>query len=655
MSAQNLRIIELRREPSTESNDTLVFEGGVNVVTGEKDAGKTVWLKMLDYLMADDAVPEDAFGAAVAAKYDSLHARFGIGNQEIKVERRWKEKGLKTKIFLNGESLNTDEFGRKLMEMLGIPLLRFPKGNPYEDRTWPELSLRMLFRHIYRQERFWTDFADKQPEVEQHACICQFMGAAAQVFPREYGELVSKQKELYQLQAQVVIFSQNLQAITDELIQHNELSVAVTEESIALTEKRLEDQITKLQEEKAQILAQVQAKQNETHDSHLQEAKRKRASLLTNINSLSQSRDKSALRAAELITYRETLYTELTKLHRAQFSGEIMADLKVTQCPACDQRVVPVEDLAVCYLCGKNHSPNQHDIASARKRIAFEIDRIVEETTELDELIIELTGELAGFDKASQDAAAELRLSERELSSVSQAAIAMLPPDFELISRQEGQVFEQLRQMRRIRVALGQKQKLATRIDELRQNESQLKAEIAAFPTPDFETLSLEIEDGMNSYLNAVSEGNPKRWGFGDLTVTLSEKAFTVKIGKRRWNTQLGVTSQALVLFAYHYALLSLSMSANRNYPGLVILDFPMELADTEAVGSSENYLLEPFVCLAERLGKHNVQLIATGRSFKDLIGAHQIRLERENMIEPVSDEIIAMENAEVNSDRDGQ
>ncbi|HAL72732.1 MAG TPA: hypothetical protein DCP71_13280, partial [Verrucomicrobiales bacterium] len=190
MSAQNLRIIELRREPSTESNDTLVFEGGVNVVTGEKDAGKTVWLKMLDYLMADDAVPEDAFGAAVAAKYDSLHARFGIGNQEIKVERRWKEKGLKTKIFLNGESLNTDEFGRKLMEMLGIPLLRFPKGNPYEDRTWPELSLRMLFRHIYRQERFWTDFADKQPEVEQHACICQFMGAAAQVFPREYGELV---------------------------------------------------------------------------------------------------------------------------------------------------------------------------------------------------------------------------------------------------------------------------------------------------------------------------------------------------------------------------------------------------------------------------------------------------------------------------------
>ena len=182
-----------------------------------------------------------------------------------------------------------------------------------------------------------------------------------------------------------------------------------------------------------------------------------------------------------------------------------------------------------------------------------------------------------------------------------------------------------------------------------------MKAEIEAFPTPDFEALSLEIEDGMNSYLNAVAEGNPKRWSFGALSVSLNDRTFIVKLGKRKWNTQLGVTSQALVFFAYHYALLSLSVTAGRNYPGILVLDFPMELADTESVGSSENYLLEPFVRLADRLGKVNVQVIATGRSFKDLTGAHQIRLERENMIEQVSDEIIALENAAGDNDSDDE
>jgi len=646
MSKTNLRIIELRREPARDPNDTLVLADGLNVITGEKDAGKTVWLRMLDYLMGDDDVPEDAFGVAIAIKYDSLHARIAIGDDEYLVERKWKEKGLKTKVFLKGEALNADEFCRSLLSLLGIPLVRFPKGNPYEDRTWPELSWRMLFRHVYRQERFWGDFAEKQPDVEQHACVCQFMGVASQVFPREYGELVTKQKALMQLQGQVANYSHTLQLITSELLHHEELSVVVTEESIERTEQRILGELEKLKAERTRILGELEEKRAQHFDKHLIVAKQKRADLQARLEGISKDRVRSAERAGELMAYQSVLKGELSKLRRAQVSGELMADLKVTQCPACDQKIAPTHEVDVCYLCGRRHSLSQHDVGGASKRIAFEVDRILEENSELDELIWELSSEIDSFEKSAQDATRELRFSERELSSAAQAADALVPPDYELISQQEGKLMEQLRQLRGVREAVNQKRCLVAKIDEMHKQEGALKAEIDALPTPDFGALSLELEDGMNSYLNQVAEGNKKRWEFPPLSVSLKDHSFNVRIGKRKWNTQLGITSQALVLFAYHYALLSLSSNADRNYPGIVIIDFPMELADADSVGSSENYLLEPFVRLCEKLADSKVQVIATGRSFRDLVGATQIHLERDTLLEVVPDEVIDLENA---------
>jgi hypothetical protein len=71
------------------------------------------------------------------------------------------------------------------MRKLGIPLLNFPKGNPMSGQTWPELSFRMLLRHIYRQQRFWIGITDQQPEGEQQACVLQFLGLAERLFTEE--------------------------------------------------------------------------------------------------------------------------------------------------------------------------------------------------------------------------------------------------------------------------------------------------------------------------------------------------------------------------------------------------------------------------------------------------------------------------------------
>jgi hypothetical protein len=131
----------------------------------------------------------------------------------------------------------------------------------------------------------------------------------------------------------------------------------------------------------------------------------------------------------------------------------------------------------------------------------------------------------------------------------------------------------------------------------------------------------------MNSYLNALNAADPSRWQHELLTFRFGERDFRVLLGRQRWDEALGAASRAMVLFAYHYALLSLVEHNRFNYPGIVIVDFPVQLADGESIADKENYLVEPFVDLCRRLGPERAQFIAAGRSFAGLEGANRIEL----------------------------
>lgn len=79
------------------------------------------------------------------------------------------------------------------------------------------------------------------------------------------------------------------------------------------------------------------------------------------------------------------------------------------------------------------------------------------------------------------------------------------------------------------------------------------------------------------------------------------------------------------MLLGYHYALMKLSGKAEYNYPGPVLIDFPMTLADGTSIANNENYLMDPFVALATTNAA--TQTIICGRAFKGLQGANRIRL----------------------------
>ena len=249
-------ITEILRSPEHGPDDRLMLCPGVNVIVGPPNTGKSKWLQMLDYLLGDDASPEEEFDE-LYGKYDSALAKVTIADEEFTIERRWKEPGLKTKVLINGEPTSVKDYREWLMTKLGIPILRYPKGNPYGAASWSELGWRSLCRHVYRRQRFWGDLADQQPSVEQHACMLQLLGLAQHLFTAQYGDLVTKEKKILSLQVEKDQFVSMLQEVSKEIMNEKELGVALTPQSIDAAEHRIEKQIEYAQDKRKQTLEEM--------------------------------------------------------------------------------------------------------------------------------------------------------------------------------------------------------------------------------------------------------------------------------------------------------------------------------------------------------------------------------------------------------------
>jgi hypothetical protein len=229
MSTKRFQILDVRRYSATGDASSLDFGPGVNVIVGEPNTGKSKWLETIDYLLGDDNSSEDKLGDDIAHKYARASATLRIGNDEIKVERRWHEAGMKSKIFVDNSSHDVLEFRQLLVDRIGLPAVHYPQGNPYGTRTWPELGWRSLFRHMYRRQRFWGDVADQQFPSEQHACLIQFLGMADTLFSKQFGEMIEKEKSIVELQMRKEQFLRTLQEVSNELVDEYEIDTAITD------------------------------------------------------------------------------------------------------------------------------------------------------------------------------------------------------------------------------------------------------------------------------------------------------------------------------------------------------------------------------------------------------------------------------------------
>jgi hypothetical protein len=222
--------------PGSEVETLELRPGVVNVLVGGPNTGKTRWLRTLDFLLGDTGGVEDALGSELAEKYAWARAELTVGGRPLELERRWKERGARHKVYVDGRPLASADFSAFLLEALGVPRVRIPRGSPLTPQAWPELSWRMLLRHLYRAEEAWADLAPKQPESEQHAVLLQLLGAAPAVFSPARARLAEAQRREAELAAQAASFAQVLGEVTRELLGGEEPTRAALDAALSATE-----------------------------------------------------------------------------------------------------------------------------------------------------------------------------------------------------------------------------------------------------------------------------------------------------------------------------------------------------------------------------------------------------------------------------------
>lgn len=622
MSGTFLSISSVDRRLATGNVETLEFQAGVNVFVGPPNTGKTKWLQTLDFLLGDPgANPYESTDAeGLAEKYEAAGAWLQIGGEGHRIERRWTEPGGKGKVFVDEVGMLAREFQHWLMEKLAIPVVNFPKGNPMSGQTWPELSFRSLLRHIHRQQRFWGDLVDLQPDAEFHASLLSFLGLADRVYSEDYGTLVKLRLEAMNLRARREQYGQTLNGLAVDLLDADDVSLGVNETTISAAQQRLRDTVDKLQDERMRVLAEASARTIPVAQrSRVETLSHARAEVLQALTAVSQKRQAAEERLKDVLRYRKDLTDEIDRMARAADAGEILSDLRVTHCPACDQALKAAHAPDHCFVCHQ-HLPDAPEVEGLGVvRLRFEQDRLRGEVKEADDLLDVLRRDVEKQASEARSAEEALRAIEVELGPARQAVAALAQADVSAIDVALGQAAERSKQMDRVTAALELGKSLTAQVQALEERIRPLSDKVdEGLRAIDFDAAAQWLEEGMNAYLEALNRERPHTWKHSRVEIELTRSSVSFRIGRKKWQGALGGTDTLYFLMAYNYGLLSLSPRPQTHYPGLAIIDVPGEFSG-ESIGDKENFIVQPFIDLLKGEAFEGAQLIITGASFTGL------------------------------------
>lgn len=616
--SKRLFIRELSRITVEGEIETLQFKTGVNLIIGESGTGKTVWLKMLDYLLGDRGTVEEAFSSdlRLVEKYVTIQALILIGDQEFRIERSWHSPGSKGKVKIGDDQfILASDFSSWILEKLDIPRIKFPKGNPYVN-NWIELSFRILFRHIYRQERFWNDIADKQPEHEQHAAIAQFLGIAEQVFSQSFDNSISSRKELLKLESKKEQFEELLDNLTRSMtsVEDESRITYSTRDEIEQAIISIETEIQQLIENRNVIIAETLTKVNEA----TKERESLELEILATRNRLLADAEETDGRIGELrgrIGYFQQLSqnvtNEIAKLERAK-AASIISDLRVTHCPSCDQEVkVRSNDSAHCFLC---HQTLPAPGEGFDNRVNFEVYQLTSEKKELSEMLSKYSNDIQSFIQRRKDITEKIAVADRNLVPLRQSLSALVDERLSLIDSQRGRLEEKVENFKRLLSNFDYKDKLLAEIDRLNHEIAIFELDVEQIAGQiNYETICATMEDGVMSFINQLKRLYPKIWPHGRVHFNIDDRKFSFKVGDVNW-TAISALNQEYFLIAYHYGLMSLSTKETLNFPGLLILDFPPQLGEDKKSQNALDYIVKPFISLCKKQ-KQTTQVIFAGKT----------------------------------------
>jgi hypothetical protein len=631
---KRLRIRSVTRvEAHADAEETFTFEDGVNVIVGAPNTGKTRLLRTIDFLLGKEESPEEVLSPSVADRFKSAKLVVQVEDSTLTLERRWKEPGVLSKVFVERQPMDLSSFGNYMLDLLAIPKINYPLGDPYGPRGWVFLGWRDLLRHAYRRQDLWADLVEKQLEGTLHACVLHFLGLAERVFSEEGGQRVELQKRAADLRARRDQFNSTLQEISRELVDDPSLSAGLTPASIDRVISQHEAEVHELERQRSIVLGRLAQNREVLAAAAAPDAVtllgEELVSLRAELESIRSELSVAEERQEHLESHKHILVNELERLQRAKDADSILAPLKITHCPACDRTIDAASaPPGHCVLCTRPLEAKHGDDPTSR--LTFEMEQGRAEIAELNDLLQEHATERTLQLAKRQRAVERLAEVEASLRPTREAAAAILPPELQIYDHRRGQLQEQIAQLRRIGTALAQREVLAAEIQRLDTEIAQLAtAAREAVASVDFESAGDRLADGMTDFLNAMNATCAGTWQQAPISWDIDRRPpVRVRVGRTSWKAALGGTMVLYFLLAYHYSLMSLNDAGTTHYPGLGILDFPPTFHGVD-VTSEETFLLRPFVELLARKEFKDTQLIAAGSLFDGLEGANRIALRQ--------------------------
>lgn len=620
MRSKRLTILEVERHSAHSKTENLSFKPGVNLIVGRPNTGKTKWLTLMDFALGSKKAAEDALSNRIAEKYDVIRMLARLGTETVVLERRWKEPGAKHKIFIDDRPVRAQDFSTFMLGRLSIPENKFPHNNPLSPRPWPLISWRSLLRHIYRRQGSWTSFVAGQFPSESHACLLQFLGIAEKVLSTEYELLAAKERRQVNLQAQRETLTKTLTHLSQELVDHRRLAGKLSEERIDQSVESLRYDLASIRSRRTRLLEQMMAQAANKLESDridLPSLSEQRAELLAIHTKITEELQEAESRLGDIESYASDIRAELVRMKQATVAGAGLAKLRITHCPACDQEVSPNQgDGCECFLCRRPTTMNNKTPAGL-KRLEAAVHHLRSEAREAETLITELRNRRTDLKSSATRTAERIVDIEADLGRIRPSTATLIPPEISTLDSEAGRIEEKIKQWERIRESLSYGEILGSMAKKAEREGARLAETVESqIESVDFDSASDLVARGMNEYLNHLNKVRSNSWTQAPVSLHLSRGRLKFEVGGESWTNQLGGTLSLYLLAAYQYALLTLTNVDGCHYPGIAILDMPAELAEVD-IEDLENFVLAPFLSLANRSDDNGLQIIVAGSSFE--------------------------------------
>lgn len=630
MSNRQFHIDRVERITFDGEIETLSFAQGVNVITGVTNAGKSTWLRMIDYILGKDEKISDIFtDADLAKKYARYDGYFIINGQTHKISRTPYSQGASTKIFIDDIPYNPDEFSHEIFKLLKFPNdIKFAKGNPYTT-NWVELTFRIIYRHIYRRDTHWSDIADKQPPNEQYAAQYQLFGIADKIYPQHLSDNIKDEKALSELEIKKIQYTNVLNNIANEMAPKSDVNEFsnVTEDEIIIRINLLEEDLKALENEKIQLVdSAIKNLENVKQEYKIKEIElaAQKADLLKAQDVVQDKIKKTKSSISEFSSTLISINEEINRLKRTKKTG-IIADLKITHCPACDQQLSKTHsNTDTCFLCKQDL---KEESRSNSDRLDFEISQHEAEKIELEEIIAKLDDDLKVLNHSLSVQRESIGYIERSLAPFRESMYTLTQSKTSDIDEKRGKIGEQIQGYRRLLNNLKYKESLNEEIKTLDQKIKNVNIIQETITNDiDFNAIADDLAEGMQTYVNKVAAVRRDIWSHkGKISITVNDTRVAFYVNNKSWDS-LGKLDIDIFLLAYHYGLLTLTNKRQYLYPGLTIIDLPADLGQAQL--DSYNYIVTPFIQYCKGMAdKKLLQVVITGRSFENLTGVNQINL----------------------------